>query len=319
MDLWHLLLFVAGLIDPIIGPNISAVQTSAEMAPVQRFKRSGLPVAAARKVEPRFDDNSVNNSLVVANIGESVALHCRIWMKQATTVSWSVDKGSSTMDLLTLDNTTFTGDPRYSIVVQNPTNWALVIEQVQARDAGKYICSLETFPKQSLMVYLQVNGPVLEILNSSSGGLVYSAGSYLTIECIYLNTSRVELQTTTQHPLFPRDRKVPLNRNVLQWTFNNRTFSLQNRKRVHAYWTGNSVVSSLSIKSAISEDTGNYSCILPNTGDKVTASLHILKGEHSSELRPDTLLASDGGGQARASLASLAVLSLASLAAGANL
>ena len=25
-------------------------------------------------------------------------------------------------------------------------------------------------------------GPVLEILNSSSGGLVYSAGSYLTIE-----------------------------------------------------------------------------------------------------------------------------------------
>ena len=48
--------------------------------------------------------------------------------------------------------------------------------------------------------------------------------------------------------------------------------------RVHAYWTGNSVVSLLSIKSAISEDTGNYSCILPNTGEKVTASLHILKG-----------------------------------------
>ena len=63
------------------------------------------------------------------------------------------------MDLLTLDNMTFSGDPRYhilqyythhtssllhknvtqfcharySIVVQNPTNWALVIENVQAR------------------------------------------------------------------------------------------------------------------------------------------------------------------------------------------
>ena len=83
-------------------------------------------------------------------------------------MSWSVDKGSSTMDLLTLDNTTFTGDPRYSIVVQNPTNWALVIEQVQARDAGKYICSLETFPKQSLMVYLQVNGELRFILKKSS-------------------------------------------------------------------------------------------------------------------------------------------------------
>ena len=29
------------------------------------------------------------------------------------------------------------------------------------RDAGKYICTLETFPKQSLMVYLQVNGEFL--------------------------------------------------------------------------------------------------------------------------------------------------------------
>ena len=63
-------------------------QTSAvSPAPGPRDKRDAehqpqLPVAAARKVEPRFDDNSVNNSLVIANIGESVALHCRIWMKQ---------------------------------------------------------------------------------------------------------------------------------------------------------------------------------------------------------------------------------------------
>jgi len=208
------------------------------------------------------------------------------------TVSWSVDRGSSTLDLLTLDNTTFSADPRYSLVFQNPTNWALIIEGVQARDAGKYICSLETFPKQSLMVYLQVDGPVLEIVNGSRG-LVYSAGSYLTIECVYQNSSKAILHTTTQHPLFPTDTKIPLPQDVLTWTFNNRTFSLQNRKRVHVFWTGGKVVSLLSIKSAITEDTGNYTCTLPTTGDKVTASLMILKGEHSSELRPDTLLASD--------------------------
>ena len=64
-------------------------QTSAVLSPGPgpRDKRHAahqpqLPVAAARKVEPRFDDNSVNHSLVIANIGESVALHCRIWMKQ---------------------------------------------------------------------------------------------------------------------------------------------------------------------------------------------------------------------------------------------
>ena len=62
------------------------------------------------------------------------------------------------MDLLTLDNITFSGDSRFSVVRQNPTNWALVIDGVEARDAGKYICTLETFPKQSLIVYLQVDG-----------------------------------------------------------------------------------------------------------------------------------------------------------------
>ena len=50
--------------------------------------------------------------------------------------------------------------------------------------------------------------------------------------------------------------------------------------RVHAYWTGHSVVSVLSIKSAIIEDTGNYSCILPVTGESATVTLNILKGGH---------------------------------------
>ena len=164
---------------------------------------------------------------------------------QSATVSWSVNRGSS-MDLLTVGNTTFSGDQRYSVVFQNPTNWALVIERVQASDAGKYICTLETFPKQSLIIFLQVNGesltkwckweisrtagPVLEILNSSSG-LVYSTGSYLSMECLYLNQSRAPTPTTTPHPLFPVNQKIPLTKDVLKWTMNNRTFSLRNRKR----------------------------------------------------------------------------------------
>merc|ERR550519_1400849 len=124
-----LIAFLTGVIDPIIGPNISAVQTS------QPIIGRRLPVAAARRVEARFEESSVNNSLVRANIGDSVALHCNIWMKQSTTVSWSVDHGHSTMDLLTLDNITFSGDSRFSVVRQNPTNWALVIDGVEARDA----------------------------------------------------------------------------------------------------------------------------------------------------------------------------------------
>ena len=101
---------------PIFGPEISAVKTSSsvpigtnsELTPRLSKSRESLlsafndnqkiirpdhtsrlskrspssPVTAARRVEPRFEENSVNNTLVTANIGESVALHCRIWMKQ---------------------------------------------------------------------------------------------------------------------------------------------------------------------------------------------------------------------------------------------
>ena len=80
------------------------------------------------------------------------------------------------------------------------------------------------------LISLQHAGPVLEILNSTSG-LVYSTGSYLSMECLYLNTSRAVTVTTTPHPLFPVDQKIPLPYDVLKWTLNNRTFSLRNRKR----------------------------------------------------------------------------------------
>ena len=80
-DVWYLDINISGIIEPIIGPKISALQTTVPII------GSRLPVAAARRVEPRFDENSVNNSLVRADIGDSVALHCNIWMKQVRSES----------------------------------------------------------------------------------------------------------------------------------------------------------------------------------------------------------------------------------------
>ena len=85
---------ISGVIDPIIGPNISAAHTTQPIiegrrsfaAAARADLRAGLPVAAARRVEPRFEERSENNSLVIANIGDSVALHCNIWMKQVNSL-----------------------------------------------------------------------------------------------------------------------------------------------------------------------------------------------------------------------------------------
>jgi hypothetical protein len=79
------------------------------------------------------------------------------------------------MDLLTVGNTTFTGDQRVRVTLRHPTDWALVIQQVPGRvgtpvlcqvrpeDAGRYLCSLETLPKQSLVLLLQVNGEARDL------------------------------------------------------------------------------------------------------------------------------------------------------------
>ena len=34
------------------------------------------------------------------------------------------------------------------------------IENVESRDAGKFICTLQTYPKQTLIVFLQVDGEI---------------------------------------------------------------------------------------------------------------------------------------------------------------
>ena len=130
----------------------------------------------------------------------------------------------------------------------------------------------------------------------SSEGFVYSAGSHLELECVYKNFSKgvSSRPTVPPHLLYTIPRRVPLEKGVLHWTHNNKTFSLRNRRRsvelvprslthslsnrVRSYWTGETVVSLLSIKSAIISDSGNYSCHLPFSNTSTTVQLTIIKG-----------------------------------------
>lgn len=247
----------------------------------QKFWSRGvetLPKSQARRVEPRFESLNSNNSLVTGVIGGTVTLDCSIFMIQESVVSWAHHRGSDGIDLLTVGNTTFSVDPRYTVQFQNPTNWALRITNLNHGDAGRYICTLQTYPKQAISIYLEVHGPLLEIKNSSEG-FVKHAGSHLELECHYRNNSRMTVTTATPYPFYTVPRNVQLDSGVLQWRHNNKTFSLRNRRRVRAFWNGESVVSILSIKSAILEDSGNYSCHLPQTSTFKTVLLSINLGE----------------------------------------
>ena len=80
-------------------------------------------------------------------------------------MSWSVRREDSSLDLITVGNLTFSGDGRYSILHQPPNNWVLVIDTVNMADTGTYICTVQTFPQQNIMVKVLVLGMMILCLS----------------------------------------------------------------------------------------------------------------------------------------------------------
>ena len=88
---------------------------------------------------------------------------------QTALVSWAVSR-NTTLDLLTVGNMTFSGDPRYSIIHQKHNNWVLVIKNVDMMDEGRYICMVQTFPEQSLSVFVRVHGELVQLFLQAFSG-----------------------------------------------------------------------------------------------------------------------------------------------------
>ena len=78
---------------------------------------------------------------------------------QKWVVSWSVTRAvDSSLDLLTVGNLTFSGDSRHSIIKQRHNDWVLIIREVTSLDEGTYMCTLQTYPAQNIMVNVRVLG-----------------------------------------------------------------------------------------------------------------------------------------------------------------
>ena len=129
-------------------------------------------------------------------------------------------------------------------------------------------------------------GSMIEIIRDQ---VVYNSGSNLEVACIYRNSTGVSTNSDFgSSESFPKDdiqrrrqeavlrmienarrtakeqdiaNKVPIN--TIIWLHNGSIFSLRNRRRVKTSRKYNDEIhSTLSIKSAILSDSGNYSCVL---------------------------------------------------------
>eukprot|EP00094_Tigriopus_californicus_P009616 TCALIF_09271-PA protein Name:"Protein of unknown function" AED:0.11 eAED:0.11 QI:0/0.66/0.25/0.75/1/1/4/0/212 len=137
-------------------------------------------------------------------------------------------------------------------------------------------------------------GPMIEIVRDQ---VVYNAGSHLEVACVYKNTTgskaskesaevrKVDevqriLEVSRQGGRFNQD--VP--EDTILWLHNGNRFSHRNRRRVKTIRKTDHILSVLSIKSAILEDSGNYSCVLASTNHSDTVRLTVVNGEHSAAI-----------------------------------
>merc|ERR1719232_1619384 len=104
--------------------------------------------SSTSKSRSSFLDQELNNTKVMVTTGEDLTLNCRVQRFQKSIVSWSVSRETS-LDLLTVGNLTFSGDPRHSILRQRHNDWVLVIQSVTMEDSGTYICTVQTYPPQN--------------------------------------------------------------------------------------------------------------------------------------------------------------------------
>lgn len=92
-------------------------------------------------------------------------------------VSWvrRQDNGEK-VNLLTVGQQTYIGDPRYTVKFQYPDNWRLQIRPVNSSDEGQYECQVSTHPPKYIHVNLHINGK-------------YRNNSLLSIVRLNVNTS----------------------------------------------------------------------------------------------------------------------------------
>ena len=76
------------------------------------------------------------------------------WLRHTRVTS--VEQGMP--DLLTVGNTTYTGDKRIKSSFIYPNNWRLEMVDVQKKDSGLYVCQISTHPPIELHTIIRVQG-----------------------------------------------------------------------------------------------------------------------------------------------------------------
>uniref|UniRef100_A0AAR5QKC1 Ig-like domain-containing protein n=3 Tax=Dendroctonus ponderosae TaxID=77166 RepID=A0AAR5QKC1_DENPD len=226
---------------------------------------AGVPTKSklteSKPQKPYFDDIGSKN--VTAVVGQSALLNCRVKHPGDRTVSWMRKRD---LHILTSGIHTYTGDGRFSVRhPEHSDDWDLRIEYVQKRDAGVYECQVNTEPKISLPIMLNVDDAQASIVGSPE--IHVMKGSTIAITC-----------TVNVYSTPPSSVHWYHGKSVVDFDSPRGGISLETEK------TEAGTTSKLLITKALLSDSGNYTC-MPSNATPASAAVHVLNGEHPAAMQ----------------------------------
>ncbi|XP_023330700.1 neurotrimin [Eurytemora carolleeae] len=127
--------------------------------------------------DPEFISGIRNVSVAV---GRDASLSCHISNNQGYKVAWiRID----TQTILTLNNHVITKNHRIDVSQPEDTEWKLDIKDVRPRDAGFYMCQVNTEPMKSKLGYLEVVEPPSIQDGLTSRDQIVSEGDNIVLAC----------------------------------------------------------------------------------------------------------------------------------------
>ncbi|KAK9721158.1 Immunoglobulin V-set domain [Popillia japonica] len=179
---------------------------------------------------------------------------------QHSEVSWIRRKD---YHLLTVGLTTYSSDERFQAIhLQHSEDWTLQIKYVQKRDAGLYECQVSSHPPTSIFIELNVVEARAEISGPAEKYL--KPGSGLRLQCTVLQS--------TEAPAY------------VFWYHNNRMINYDVDRGINVTTELLAKTSTLTITSAATRHSGNYSCV-PSNAQPASTYVHILNGENPAAMQ----------------------------------
>jgi len=256
---------------------------------------------------PNFDTNLRQN--VVALIGRTAYLNCRVFDRGNKTVSWIRHHD---LHILTVGGYTYTADMRFRSIYNAPSDeWILQIQYVQKRDAGRYECQINTQPVRSYFVQLRVvdSLPESELLEMNDaeqkskpkdgqrireGGGIYAQEAMASIlgnPNVFIESGSVlNLTCVVKHAI-----SKPA---FIIWKHGTKTIDYSSPRggiSVETNTSGNIPTSYLLIDSVAPSDSGKYTCRPANAGE-ISVNVHIQDGEHHAAIHTNVATRTGAGG-----------------------